>query len=155
MARFDRSRLPEPLTYFEGEGISVLGRGAWRSALCVFHTERSPSLRLNAETGAWKCMGCGVGGGDVLDFHMQRHGLEFAEAAKALGAMVDDGRAEPEQRTTLSPKRALQLLDREALLVAVAAANVGHGVDLSKDDLQRVLKAAGRISTIAAEHCHG
>jgi hypothetical protein len=31
-------------------------------------------------------MVCGAHGGDVLAFHMQRHGLRFIEAAQALGA---------------------------------------------------------------------
>jgi len=31
-------------------------------------------------------MACGVRGGDVLAFHMQRHEMRFADAAKSLGA---------------------------------------------------------------------
>jgi hypothetical protein len=34
-------------------------------------------------------MACCAKGGDVLAFHMQRYGLSFIDAAKALGAWED------------------------------------------------------------------
>jgi DNA primase len=83
---FDRRLLPKPADYYAGEGIKLLGRGGWRDALCPFHQDTSPSLRVNMETGAFRCMACGARGGDVLAFHMRRHELRFAEAAKSLGA---------------------------------------------------------------------
>ena len=30
---------------------------------CVWHDDRSPSLRINSETGLWSCFSCGRGGG--------------------------------------------------------------------------------------------
>lgn len=83
---FRRERLPDPAGYYEAEGVRLSGRGAWRDAICPFHEDTRPSLRVHAETGAFKCMSCGARGGDVLDFHRRRRGLGFAEAAKALGA---------------------------------------------------------------------
>jgi len=70
----------------------------------------------------------------------------------------------PRQVTGNEPKRtprlvtagqALELLDREANLVAVAAANVLHGVVLNQADLTRVLQAAGRISWLREESMGG
>jgi hypothetical protein len=84
--RFDRGRLPDPLGYFEGEGLRLRGRGAWRSAICCFHDDCRPSLLVNTETGAYRCMACGAKGGDVLAFHRARHGLSFVQAARDLGA---------------------------------------------------------------------
>lgn len=83
---FNRRMLPKPADYYAGEGVKLLGRGAWRDALCPFHPDSSPSLRVRIETGAFRCMACGARGGDVLAFHMQRHELRFIDAAKALGA---------------------------------------------------------------------
>ena len=83
---FDRSRLPQPEDYFHGVGVALSGKGAWRDALCPFHEDHSPSLRVRVATGAFRCMACGARGGDVLAFHRLRHGLGFVEAAKALGA---------------------------------------------------------------------
>jgi DNA primase len=85
-ARFERERLPDPLGYFEASGLRLTGRGAWRSAICPFHQDTRPSLRVNAEIGAYRCMACGAKGGDVIDFHRARHGLSFAQAARDLGA---------------------------------------------------------------------
>ncbi len=84
---FDRSHLPVALAYFtERERLRLFGRGVWRSARCPFHEDTQPSLRVNVEVGAFRCMACGAKGGDVVAFHMQRHGLRFVDAAKALGA---------------------------------------------------------------------
>ena len=83
---FERTRLPEPCGYFEREGVRLIGRGRWRSAVCPFHDDARPSLRVNVETGAFRCMACGAKGGDVLAYHRARHGLSFKQAARDLGA---------------------------------------------------------------------
>lgn len=83
---FRRDLLPEAMAYYASEGIQLSGRGAWRDAVCPFHEDTRPSLRIHAETGAFRCMACGASGGDVLSFHRRRHVLGFVEAAQALGA---------------------------------------------------------------------
>jgi len=83
---FDRRLLPTPAAYYADEGVKLFGLGTWRDAICPFHQDTSPSLRVRIETGAFRCMACGARGGDVLAFHMQRHDLRFIDAAKSLGA---------------------------------------------------------------------
>ncbi len=83
---FKRDRLPEPAEYYPWQGLKLTGGGAWKSAVCPFHNDTKPSLRVRIETGAFRCMVCGARGGDVLAFHMLRHRLGFIEAARALGA---------------------------------------------------------------------
>ena len=83
---FNRRLLPKPADYYASEGIRLLGRGAWRDAVCPFHPDTNPSMRVHIEKGAFRCMACGARGGDVLAFHMKSHGLRFTEAAKSLGA---------------------------------------------------------------------
>ncbi len=85
---FQRERLPSPAAYFDGIGLKLDGRGAWRSALCPFHADSSPSLRVRIESGAFRCMACGAHGGDVLAFHRLRTGKGFIEAARELDAWV-------------------------------------------------------------------
>jgi len=86
-AAFNRSLLPQPLEYYrDANSMKLIGAGEWRSTLCPFHDDKAPSLRINTRNGAFKCMVCEAKGGDVLAFHMQRHGLPFVEACKALGA---------------------------------------------------------------------
>ena len=84
--QFRRDGLPDPIGYFEREGLRLIGRGHWRSAMCPFHNDTQPSLRVNADTGAFRCMACGAKGGDVIAYHRQRHGLSFVQAARDLGA---------------------------------------------------------------------
>lgn len=83
---FKRDRLPSPAEYYRGQGLKLTGGGAWKSAVCPFHNDTKPSLRVRIETGAFRCMVCCARGGDVLAFHMQLYGLQFIEAARALGA---------------------------------------------------------------------
>ena len=146
---FDRRNLPDAVSYYESEGLKLTSRGKWRTTECKFHGG-SDSMRVNTDSGAFACMaGCGARGGDVLAYHMAQHGLEFVEAAKALGAWIDDGRPTTQHKPSpLSPRQALEVLAVEANLVAIAAANVAHGVVLSQVDLSRVLTASGRITRL-------
>ncbi len=88
-SRFQRERLPAPAAFFQANAIELIGRGAWQSALCPFHADQSPSLRIHVESGAFRCMACGAKGGDVLSFVQQRDGLSFKQAAQQLGAWAD------------------------------------------------------------------
>jgi DNA primase len=84
--RFDRTALPSALDYFAQIGNPLRGRGAWRDAICPFHDDSRPSLRVHAQTGAFRCMVCGARGGDVLQFERLRANCNFIEAAHRLGA---------------------------------------------------------------------
>lgn len=83
---FRRDLLPSPNEYLKLQGVKLTGAGAWRNAVCPFHDDTRPSLRVRIETGAFRCMVCGAHGGDVLAFHMLITGLPFKRAAQALGA---------------------------------------------------------------------
>ena len=86
-SHFNRVAMPDAATsYAERATLHLTGRGRWRSAICPFHTDTRPSLRINLETGGFRCMVCGTKGGDVLAFHRARHGLSFQQAARDLGA---------------------------------------------------------------------
>lgn len=82
----NRDLLPTTAVFYQKEGIDLLGAGGWRDAVCPFHKDTNPSMRVFFETGAFRCMTCGAHGGDVVAFHMLRHGVGFVAAAKALGA---------------------------------------------------------------------
>lgn len=83
---FRRELLPLPLEYFASAGVRLQGSGVWRSTICPFHNDKNPSLRIRPDTGAFRCMVCGSRGGDILSFHMLRHGMSFKAAARDLGA---------------------------------------------------------------------
>lgn len=85
---FRRDYLPEPQQYFSEQGLQLKGAGNWKSALCPFHQDSSPSLRIHISTGGFRCMACGARGSDVLAFHMQHYNLPFIDAVKELGAWI-------------------------------------------------------------------
>ncbi len=86
MNNFKRSALQSPANYFKAQGLRLTGGGEWKNAICPFHEDTRPSLRIRIDSGSFKCMACGAHGGDVLAFHMQLHGLTFKQAATDLGA---------------------------------------------------------------------
>lgn len=147
---FDRARLPDPVGYYEAQGLQFRQRrGKWRTTECRFHGG-SDSLRVNVHTGGFICMaGCGARGGDVLAYEMAITGTDFPTAARTLGAWVDDGKTSPRKLSLFTARDALDVLRAEAVLVAVAAGNLAQGVVLSDADRKRLLKATARVQTIA------
>lgn len=100
-SNFRRSLLPPPGLYYRREGLKLIGRGEWRSTLCTFHRDRNPSLSVHMLTGGFICHACYAKGGNVLDFHMLRHNLDFVAAAKELGAWETS----PHRQSTPAPAR--------------------------------------------------
>ena len=150
MGEFIKDHLPDVVSYFESEGLTLKGpRSAkWKTTECNFHGG-SDSMRVNTQTGAWVCMSCAVKGGDVLGHHMQAHGLNFIDAAKALGAWHEDGKPNVQHRPKPLPAGdALRMLANESNLIAIAGGNIHKGVTLTDADRARVLMAANRISII-------
>jgi CHC2 zinc finger len=148
---FDRNLLPDPTGYFEARGLKLTGPrlAKWKTTACQFHGG-SDSMRVNTEIGCWCCMSCGAKGGDVLSYEMTATGSEFVEAAKAIGAWVDDGLQRTHQKPTpLGPRAALNALAIEATLTAIAAGNIAKGVLLTDADRSRLMTAAGRINALA------
>ena len=75
---------PFRVVYIDGEmsGASIQAR----LAAIVGTADKHPSLSINFDTGGFFCHACGARGGDLLAFHMRRHGLDFKAAARELGA---------------------------------------------------------------------
>jgi hypothetical protein len=147
---FDRTLLPDPVTYFENHNLTLKGpRSAkWKTTNCNFHGG-SDSMRVNVATGSWVCMNCGEKGGDVLAYEIKDSGNEFVDAAKALGCWVDDGRPQLQTKPTpLSPRLALSVIAFESTLTAVAAGNLAKGVTLTDVDRARLMVAANRINRL-------
>ena len=147
---FDRNLLPDPTAYFEEQGLKLTGprRAKWKTTACNFHGG-SDSLRVNTGTGAWVCMSCGEKGGDVLAYELAATGADFVDAAKAVGAWVDDGKPyTPPRPTPLSPRAALSAMAFEATLTAIAAGNIAKGVLLTDADRARLMAAASRINLL-------
>ena len=119
------------------------------SACCPAHDDNGPSLSVRETPDGAVLLHCFAG-------------CTVAEVADALGLHMSDlfparvlsGREPRRTSRLLTAGQALELLDTEAQLIAVAAANMLRGADLKQDDLNRVLKAAGRINWIRLQ-CMG
>jgi len=151
---FDRDRLPDPASYYESQGLHLKGppRSKWRTTACQFHGG-SDSMRINTESGGFCCMACDARGGDVLSYHMQATGQDFATAARDLGAWIDDGKPQrPQRPTSLPPRAALEVLRMETLIVAIEAGRMAKGHVPTEADKARLLLCANRINRIAEEY---
>ncbi|MEK8090297.1 DUF7146 domain-containing protein [Thermithiobacillus plumbiphilus] len=84
-----KSRI-DPRTYYAGELIEApvsrwRGEGWNDAGLCPFHADnRAGSFRVHLGSGAYDCFACNAKGGDLIAFHMHKHGLGFADALKDL-----------------------------------------------------------------------
>jgi len=89
-ACFDRALLPPPARYLGSRGLlPAEARGLWAAIRCPVHkdgSESHPSLRISLKDGHFRCMACGVKGGDILALHRLITGAGFFEAARELGA---------------------------------------------------------------------
>lgn len=151
--RFERNNLPNPLSFYEEQGMNLIGTGKWQKTLCPFHDDHDPSLSINSQNGAFYCFSCQTKGGDIISFLMQKDKLNFVEAVKYLGAWVEDDKGMNanvlyKKPKPLSAHDALEILKFEALLCAVVASDVASGKTLSMIDKERLMQAVGRIQTI-------
>lgn len=119
--------------------------GQW-SACCPAHDDKGPSLSVRENPDGSVLLHCFAG-------------CPVSDVVAALGLELSDlfpprqltGREPKRQPRLLSHAQALELLEREAYLVSVAAANVLHGVVLEQSDLDRLTQAAGRIQWLREE----
>ena len=66
---------------------------------CPFHSEKTPSFTVFAQTKSYYCFGCGAGG-DVITFVMRTENLDYVEALRYLATRAgieipEEGRDEP------------------------------------------------------------
>ena len=66
-----------------GERVVLKQRGREFWGCCPFHSEKTPSFKVNPLNQTWHCFGCGEGG-DLFGFVMKSDDLTFPEAVRAL-----------------------------------------------------------------------
>ena len=80
----DRSLLPSPQAYYS-QYFTL--KGSKPFVCCPFHHEKTASFQIYLDTGSFFCHGCGEHG-DMIAYHMKKHGYTFVEAVKDLGANI-------------------------------------------------------------------
>jgi DNA primase len=90
----DRQSLPAPLRYLSERGLlKRKPSGEWVAICCPAHkdgAEENPSLRVSLMDGHFRCMACGVRGGDIVALHRLVTGLGFRDAVRDLGGHFHD-----------------------------------------------------------------
>lgn len=66
-----------------GEYVRLKKRGRSFDGLCPFHTEKTPSFKVNPDRQIYHCFGCGKGG-NVFTFLMEHEKMTFTEAVRHL-----------------------------------------------------------------------
>lgn len=136
------------LSRLDGHKLRENGRDRWRSC-CPGHGGSNPSA-----------LSIGVGDNDAVLLRCWQ-GCDIEQIVGALGLELNDlfppkpengHRSGPlKRRRLLTANQALDLLHDEAQLIALSAANIANGVELTDDDTSRVLTAAGRVSILRDE----
>lgn len=111
-----------------GEHVNLKRSGVRYLGLCPFHQEKTPSFSVHPGQQFYYCFGCGAAG-DVFNFVMNYHHLEFKDALKIL---ADRCSVELPQRRQ-SPREAERQRRRE-LLFAVNR----RAADIYRDYLCRL-----------------
>ena len=94
-AFLDELTARNPIEEVVGQYVQLTRKGGNLFGLCPFHAEKTPSFSVSPEKQIYYCFGCHKGGG-VINFIMEREGLDFPDAvrflAKRAGMEVpDDG----------------------------------------------------------------
>ncbi len=65
------------------ERVQLKPRSRTQWGCCPFHSERTPSFKVDPDLQTWHCFGCGKGG-DVFGFLMEAEGMDFPDAVREL-----------------------------------------------------------------------
>jgi DNA primase len=88
------------------------------TACCPFHSEKSPSFRVNENRSYYKCFGCGAGG-DAIDFVMKYNNMGFYEAVKEVASIsgftldIEEKEVSEEQQKAISKKEQMYQFNTE------------------------------------------
>jgi DNA primase len=93
-----------------GETVSLKKAGTTYKGLCPFHGEKTPSFVATPGRESWHCFGCGLGG-DIFSFVMQRDGVPFPDALRALAQKAGVEIDERTKREDAHKARLRQVLD--------------------------------------------
>lgn len=116
MSKIDEVKSRLDIVEVISDYIELRKSGRNYSALCPFHSEKTPSFYVFPETQTWHCFGACGEGGDVFTFIMKRENLSFGEALRLL-ARKAGVELEP-----LTPEQARAAAQRERLREVMSAA---------------------------------
>jgi DNA primase len=69
-------------------GFQLKHSGSDLWCCCPFHTEKTPSFKVDSSRGTYHCFGCGESG-DIFSFVQKQEGLSFIESVQKLAGMAN------------------------------------------------------------------
>lgn len=140
--------LPDSNHYYESLGLIFRSKGEWMTTNCEFHGG-SDSMRIH-KTGAFRCMNCGVHGGGVVSYHMQRFNIDFLQACRDLGISVGNStRRPPDKPKPIPTTRAIELMSMEARIAWMLLAKIKAGKKLEDHEIESLKTSCKEIMNIA------
>jgi len=106
----DELRARSDLAGLIGRRAKLIKRGREYTALCPFHSEKTPSFTVSPDKGFYHCFGCGAHG-DAIGFVMQSEGLSFPESVERLAALAGLEVPRPSPDQAARAERGATLLD--------------------------------------------
>lgn len=122
------------------------GRGQW-SARCPAHDDRGPSLSIR-ELDDGRVLLHDFGGCSVESV-LGAVGLDMAALFPERPASPGAGTAP--QRTRLPASQAIEILERETMIVALAGGDLLRQKTITETDYRRLIQAVARVQFIARE----
>lgn len=110
------------------EYVSLRKSGRNYTAICPFHSEKTPSFVVFPETQTWHCFGACATGGDIFTFIQKRENLDFPEALRILAQRAGVALEPPSEKKTAEEQLKQRLLEINA-----AAAQYFHDLLLTAD----------------------
>lgn len=129
------------------EGVRNTGAGQW-VAKCSAHEDRHPSVAIRELDDGRILLHC-FAGCDTYSV-LSAIGLSFEDL---FPDRVPQGQYKPVRRP-FNASDILRCVAFEALVAAVAAGNIAQGIDLTKDDHDRLFVACGRLQEAAEMVSH-
>ena len=112
------------VSVIQGEGVALKEKRGSYEGCCPFHSEKTPSFKVNPSKGFYKCFGCGEGGG-VITFVMKLHTKTFPEAieylAKKYNIEYEARELTPEENEARFKRETLYIVNKYALDYFLAA----------------------------------
>ncbi len=141
--------LPDSIAYYESLGHVFSSKGEWMTTNCEFHGG-SDSMRIHRTSGSFKCMNCGIHGGGIISYHMQRFQVDYLQACKELGVNLGGSNNRPPDRPKPLPAaRAIELMSMEARIVWMLLTKIKTGKKLEGHEIESLRTSTLQIVRIA------